>query len=59
MCGCAYETEEQVEKTAMKQMLRPSVTNTQWLSLVRKKMSPSHTVDSEESRNVNDIKKLL
>lgn len=37
---CVRETEEQAERTALKQMLHPSVTDTQWLSLVRKKESP-------------------
>lgn len=48
---CVRETEEQAERTALKQMLHPSVTDTQWLSPVRKRKShryTSHTVDSEE-----------
>lgn len=58
------ETEEQAEKTALKQMLHPSVTNTQWLSLVRKKKEVTfvlHILQTAKSKDMayNGIKITL
>lgn len=55
------ETEGQAEKTALEQMLHPSVTNTQWLSLVRKTTLVLHILQTVKSKDVsyNEIKITL